>query len=170
MSKSKDQYNGWKNKETWIVNLWVSNNYETYCMINEAMGDYIKEAFLDSLNFHNKYMFILRTMEDHIERDIKEEIQDQLESTRDGSFVLFDLVNHSLSRVDWNRLAECCVHSFISHNITPKDMKDIQEEGDSNIVKGDERAFPTDFNKLALDLIHKRYDSKNYEIVFSAEI
>ena len=160
MSKSKDKYNGWKNREPWIIKLWISNAYETYCMINEAMSDYIKKVFLDSQLSMNKYIYILRTMEAYIERDIKEEIQAQVESTRDGSFVLFDLVNHSLSRVDWKRLAECCVHSFISHNITPKDMKNIQKEVDSN----------TDFHKQAIDLIHKRYNSDNYEIVFSANI
>ena len=168
MSKSKDKYNGLKNKETWIIKLWVNNDYETYCMINEAMCDYIKEAFLDSLNFHNKYMFILRTMEDHIERDIKEEIRAQLESAINGSYVLFDLVYYSLSRVDWRRLAECCVHSFISHNITPKDMKNIQKEVDSNTVGGIQY---TGFHKLAIDLIHKRYNnSDNPEIVFDANI
>ena len=25
-----DTYNGWKNKETWLVNIWLSNDYDLY--------------------------------------------------------------------------------------------------------------------------------------------
>jgi hypothetical protein len=39
---SDDTYNGWTNRETWALNLWLSNNQGLYEMTRERVADWLE--------------------------------------------------------------------------------------------------------------------------------
>lgn len=79
---SEETYNGWRNRETWIVGLWLGNEEHLY----RAMMDIIREI-------PNPYM-----REDALRELINDEIQ--------AEGFTFDLVNTALNRVDWQAIIE----------------------------------------------------------------
>jgi hypothetical protein len=40
----KENYNGWKNYETWNVALWINNDYGLYSMARDFMKEYKGKA------------------------------------------------------------------------------------------------------------------------------
>ena len=44
-----ESYNGWRNRETWLVNLWFSDQWETAADV-QATREYIEE-FIDCLPY-----------------------------------------------------------------------------------------------------------------------
>ena len=42
---SDQKYNGWTNYETWLVNVWMSNEYGDYKYWDEQTGEVIGEEF-----------------------------------------------------------------------------------------------------------------------------
>lgn len=76
-------YNGWTNYETWLVNLWITGDEGYYSRFQEIV------SFGDSLD------------------DQAEALEDFLRSEHDGySSVWADLVNASLSEVNWYEIVE----------------------------------------------------------------
>lgn len=53
-SESSDSYNGWTNRETWALNLWLSNDQGLYEMTRERVADIApsmyEEQFTDEQN------------------------------------------------------------------------------------------------------------------------
>ena len=78
------EYNGWSNYETWVVNLWLTNDqryYEELCGIVSSEDDLYNKA---------------------------EALEDWLRFEYDGEYasVWADLANHSLGRVNWCEIIE----------------------------------------------------------------
>lgn len=71
----EDTYNGWTNRETWLVNLWLTNERYLY---DCARGCHSAEEIKDL---------------------VEELIEDAGETTRIG--LIADLLNTALARVDW---------------------------------------------------------------------
>jgi hypothetical protein len=78
------QYNGWKNRETWLVNLWY-------------MGD-MPEYFAEMDQFHVEPNELEETV-----RYIAEECE-ALSQLKPG--LLSDFINGCWAHVDWRELAE----------------------------------------------------------------
>lgn len=77
-----EKYNGWSNYETWLVNLWLTNDAGTYALaLDAAKGGDVWEA------------------ESRL-ADLADEITEQPPSFAG------DLVRASLTRVDWREIAE----------------------------------------------------------------
>ena len=70
-------YNGWKNKETWLVNLWF--------------GDYFTDLQEEGQNI----------TEDYIREMVEEFTADKLE----GNGFLVDMLNCALGEIDYRELA-----------------------------------------------------------------
>ena len=73
-------YNGWKNKETWLVNLWLS----------DLLGMYEEEG--------------VPVTEDNIEELVENIIETELHNMENG--FIRDLLNCSLGEIDYRELAK----------------------------------------------------------------
>lgn len=78
-------YNGWKNKETWTVNLWLSNDeYSYFAVTNGARTRTVDE------------------LADHLKTSC-EDLLDEIENLKTGMFR--DLLISALEDVDWHEIA-----------------------------------------------------------------
>ena len=80
-----DRYNGYTNRETYLVSLWLSNSEGSYHYWIEQ-GETLSASELAA------------TMED--------EFIQAAETDLDGSFALLDLLKAALGRVNWPEVAE----------------------------------------------------------------
>lgn len=78
-------YNGWSNYETWVVNLWLSNDQGTY--------EYVRDLVKDSKADYNAVEAL---------REWIEEVNPLL----DEASLFTDLLNAALSEVDWWEIVE----------------------------------------------------------------
>ena len=105
-----EKYNGWKNKPTWLVNVWGwLDNPEQY-------EDLIKQAVDDQVKFRNAIVekshteILMSPIYFRLGEMLEEYVRDYLESNHAGETrnnFEQDLLNWSLAIVDWKRLAEC---------------------------------------------------------------
>lgn len=80
------KYNGWTNRETWLVSLWLNNDPVSYSMFSEALE-------LDTSNYKKA---------EWLETQIKDEMYDlPLEAS-----LWSDLLGTSLVRVNWLEVIE----------------------------------------------------------------
>ena len=87
-----DTYNGWKNKETWLVNVWLNNDYEMY--------QYYLGRVTDAWNNNGNVMEELK----EIVWEIYVNLAHNDQHIENG--LINDLIQTSLNNVDWSRLAE----------------------------------------------------------------
>jgi hypothetical protein len=111
-------YNGWNNRETWLVNLHYSNNEYDHDRIHEladeAAAEYY-EAYPDAesvpvspLDSDEEYFVcnlineLADKLKDMVESDVDEALDD---SNLSGGF-LSDAINDAMSQIDWYEWAE----------------------------------------------------------------
>lgn len=91
-----EKYNGWCNYETWCVNLWLSNEEESYNYwrdrAEELRGDCGEDA----------------------EQRLAEELESDIESANPCTEcnVFADLMRSSLDSVRWDEIAESLLEDF----------------------------------------------------------
>ena len=87
-------YNGWTNRETWLVSLWQDNERGSY----EWARDRARELVEDWVeNGGRQPEFILANQ-------MREEYEEG-NALGDGASIWTDLLGTSLSRVNWNEIA-----------------------------------------------------------------
>lgn len=99
-------YNGWSNRETWAVKLWIDNEESSYHFWQEETYQAIEEAKNDSYDvctINNMRNRAIRILSNRLEANHEE-----------GTPVLSnniysDLLTYSLSRVDWREIAESLI-------------------------------------------------------------
>ena len=82
---NEQEYNGWTNYETWLVNLWLSNDQGTEEMIND-MAKHSKDVY-----------------------SLMEEIKDLIEELnplKDNADLFSDLLNGAISECNFYEIAE----------------------------------------------------------------
>ena len=89
---SNETYNGWKNYETWCVNLWIDND--------DGLNLYLAEIIQDeSASLYDK------------SESLKEIVND-INPLLDGASMFTDLLNGALSMVDWREIIENHVDDY----------------------------------------------------------
>jgi len=78
-------YNGWTNYETWLVNLWITNDYNDY--------QYFKEL----VDGCNDLVEASQTLQDYIEEG---------NPLNEDSTIYTDLLRASLGAVNWFEIAQ----------------------------------------------------------------
>ncbi len=81
MSELTLTYNGWKNRETWLISLWLNNDEYNYRLLTDIL-----ELDVSSSNKARK---------------LQELVEDQMYDLELGASLFSDLLSTSLSKVDW---------------------------------------------------------------------
>lgn len=93
-----DGYNGWKNYETWNVNLWLESDEGTY--------EYTRELTRDVLAEHedDEDYVTVGALAERL-REYVDELP-EVESVTGQATLASDLLQAALSEVDWYEIAE----------------------------------------------------------------
>lgn len=91
---SNTTYNGWTNYQTWVINLWLTND--------SSSDEYLREQAHECLDLHDGDKDgAVQALANAIEAQ-----HEELSPTGsiDGPFA--DLLNHALGMVDWREIAQ----------------------------------------------------------------
>lgn len=80
------EYNGWTNRETWLVNLWLSNDMGSY--------DFLQQICKKDRETWQKA------------EELEAHFHNQLENMYDEPTFWSDFIGTTLDRVDWYRVIE----------------------------------------------------------------
>lgn len=92
---SDETYNGWKNVETWVVNLWLNNDRGYYETVRRIISD---------TAYYNKFYRPKDDSSVHTPSMRIETMVRKMNPINGGMFA--DIINHSLNQVDWLAIAE----------------------------------------------------------------
>jgi len=96
------RYNGWRNYDTWLANLWLDNSRD----MNDEAEEHIRQAIDDdNHDAESARKAAAESMAGSLESEFDEqaeEIQRQIGSS--GFFI--DVINGALREVDWREIAE----------------------------------------------------------------
>jgi len=92
---TEEKYNGWTNRETWALNLWLTNDEGLY---NEVLK-VLKEADKKDKKEGTKIIYKVDALKEYIE-DLREEAEDNINLRE-----MFKDVG-SLWRVNWGEIVE----------------------------------------------------------------
>jgi phage-related baseplate assembly protein len=97
-----EQYNGWANRETWALNLWLSNDEGLYNMTRERVADAIESLEVEDDEERKRYA--ARAASEAV-RDLTEELFDPSEELMSAENIITILSDiGSLYRVDWDEI------------------------------------------------------------------
>lgn len=97
-------YNGWTNYETWVVNLWMTNEEGSYNYYRERAEEVKKDNTEDDGSDDGKVDIEQAT---HDLADIlKDEFEEGASERIPQGTVWADLIGAALSEVDWREIAE----------------------------------------------------------------
>ena len=140
MTTTNTTYQGWTNRETWSVNLWIDND--------EYSQDYwskqAREAYLSADNTTAVY-----NLADQIKTEHEESMPEL-----DG--VWEDLLNASLSEVNWREIAKCMIDGI-------KDEVDEEENDDQDPTE------PSECDLVTADHVHFYEHGMSKGVVFTVD-
>lgn len=103
---NRQEYNGWTNYETWVVNLWMDNSEGSYDYWREVAEDVYHNQTREPSNGLTRmdeavYLLADRLKDDH--EEAKDEILERLEL---NASLWADLLCAALSEANWREIAE----------------------------------------------------------------
>lgn len=96
-----EQFNGWTNRETWMIQLWIMNDESVSGWYEEVTQELISSGLRDSR--------LILQLADIIEEDHKS--RRSFESS-----VFSDMITYSLNRVNWCEVSEIFVNEALKPN------------------------------------------------------
>lgn len=85
-------YNGWTNYQTWVVNIWLTNNSAADAYLREQARDCLTQASGDITNAAYQLAAQIESMHDEL--------------MPETTGVYADLLGHALRMVDWQEIAQ----------------------------------------------------------------
>jgi hypothetical protein len=98
VTESDSSYNGWSNYETWVVNLWLGNDEDSYNTCRSLAQRCILEAVADEV-FSRKERACYQ-----LSNELKEMIEERNPIASEAS-VYADLLNASIGEINWKEIA-----------------------------------------------------------------
>ena len=98
MTELDSSYNGWSNYETWVVNLWLGNDEGSYNTCRTLAQRCYEEAVADQVLSRKERACY------QLANELKEMVEDGNPLASEAS-VYADLINASLSEVNWKEIA-----------------------------------------------------------------
>ena len=100
-----EKYNGWTNRETWLVALHINNDQGFQEMTHERLREAVGEVVVGDEGYEDKDVPLLDWEAGAIVRELVEEV-----TTGDGwnehppTGLALDLLNHAIACADWDEL------------------------------------------------------------------
>lgn len=98
-NRRSDKYSGWSNYETWAVALWIDNESSSYDYWRERAREVLKAAKVKHETYNTPREEATYRLANMIEAEVKDGAPDL------GASMYGDLLNASLSMVDWQEIA-----------------------------------------------------------------
>ena len=105
MTESDSSYNGWTNYETWLVNLWLTNDEVTYGICRSLAQQFMDESVADTV-FSRK---------ERAGYNLSNELKDMLEEGNplaSQASVYSDLLNAAICEVNWQEIADHLLEEY----------------------------------------------------------
>ena len=100
--ENDNTYNGWKNRETWLVALWFGNDEGMY----RYMQDFIQELKVQEKSKDDAVVDLMEFIENFVDEQV-ENAQEKL-----GSGLLSDFLGGLSSEVDYYEIAMCELEDY----------------------------------------------------------
>jgi len=104
-SDSSERYNGWTNYETWLVNLWLSNDEPSYRFWRQRTADH-RTAAPEAEQVQAGIWTAEQAARFGLADELKESIEEAAADALPQSGMMSDLLGAAVSRVDWHEIAE----------------------------------------------------------------
>ena len=129
-----DDYNGWKNKETWCVGLYLDNDRGTYEETQRATA----RGLVRAADFANEFPEVSLHVYRHVSIEIEDMVREWRDEVTDGGdgyanasvpagLLSMFLEIGSLWRVDWDEIATGKLDTFPVELLQPKTAGDLIE-------------------------------------------
>lgn len=101
------QYNGWTNRETWLVKLWIDNEQGEQDYWQEIAAETYEQA--KSSDCWTKEEAARFALSERLKDNYDEAKNDLLESAKLSASVWSDLLGTALCSVNWDEIAESMI-------------------------------------------------------------
>ena len=108
------RYNGWKNYETWAVNLWLTNEEGQYKYCRGLARRAVKEA-PDCAQVRDD-IWTAEEAKKFLLADQLKEFVEEVNPLGDKASMFTDLLNAAISEVDWHEIAEAFLEEVADSN------------------------------------------------------
>lgn len=111
-----DTYEGWTNRETWCVKLWIDNDQGTHEYWRDQVRFLLSEegqaAHRDRwFGMHKDSPKLVAAFA--LEEQLKEEIEEEASEIMETPSLLADLLSGAYARVNWREIAQTMVTDMI---------------------------------------------------------
>ncbi len=102
---NRQEYNGWTNYETWIVNLWMDNEEGSHDYWVKT-ARYIYENQAKETKHFSKAEDAVYILADRLKNDHEEAKDEILENMKLNASLWADLLGSALAETNWKEIAE----------------------------------------------------------------
>lgn len=105
MGEPNEGYNGWTNRKTWCVSLWLDNDEWTYSAVRELAERVIEETTEPASEFWTLAESRLYGLEEQLRSYVEELAEMTCPGVIEGASFVADLFQAALGEVNWREVA-----------------------------------------------------------------